>query len=168
MWSIDKGEKRRREKAKKREEKGQGDWNYKTEAMDKRGCKKRWPEDTGLEGRGQKQAISSPKQSQTRQAGAGSQSRNEEEFMNNAKGSKEGLGVGGTVGMGGVGRQCLERKDRGAGGELTPSCCEGADTPFLCGGQLLPVSNSVGYKVVRTSSYTNKIGPRNGPKEFYA
>lgn len=109
MWSIDKGEERRREKAKKREEKGQGDWNYKMEAMDRRGCKKRWREDTGIEGRGQKQAISSPKQSQTRQAGAGSQSRNEEELMNNAKGRREkrprwalgGVAVG-VVGDGGT------------------------------------------------------------------
>lgn len=59
----------------------------------------------------------------------------------------------------GVGLQCLERKDRGAGRE-------GTDTPFpwvglSCGGQLLPVSNSVGYTVVRTSSYRSQIETRN-------
>ena len=72
------------------------------------------------------------------------------------------------MGVGG-GTAVLGEKDRGAGGELTPFCCEGTDTPFIwaelsCGGQLLPVSNSVGYKVVRTSSHMNQIGPRNGPK----
>lgn len=130
------------------------------EAMDRRDCKKRW-QDTSIEGRGQKQAISSPEQSQTRQAGAGSQSRNEEGLMNNAKGSWEKR----PRWAWGCGTAVL----RGAGGKLTPSCCEETDIPFLwvelsCGGQLLPVSNSVEYKVVRTSSYMNQIGPRNGPK----
>lgn len=58
--------------------KGQRDWNGKMEAMDRRGCKKRWREDTSTEGRGQEQGRSSPEQSQD-WAGGGWESEEESE-----------------------------------------------------------------------------------------